>query len=201
MNDLLPRPRWISRKTEAAPANRPRAAAVRVLCSMSRDPEVNHGSLHVAAAIMTSLASRGVRSEPIPSLDADGDVVLTWVKGDVRGSALVSSTGVSSVVSRGRKIAHLGEEVPVSDESIAQLSFIALAGAYQGWQPNLQSSSTTSTLSVDRFLSHECETLTQTYPVLLTPHSSNSRRETTDGESSPSFGSSALVMKHVTRSA
>lgn len=175
------------------------AVAKRVLQAMSRDPEVNPRSLSIASAFLSSLERRGLGTAPIPSVDADGDVVFTWARGTLRGSAMITETGISSIVSEGRDIAYLTEEVPVTEKAIEDSSFITMLGVGQGWQPNYQSSSMTWTLSGDRYSSQECSKNTLTFPGHHIHRSSNSPKRT-DAELSPSFGGKSVVWKHVTSS-
>lgn len=191
---------WVGQKSGSLnKASRVLAVANRVLQVMSRDPEVNPGSLSVASAFLCSLERRGLGAAPIPSVDADGDVVFTWSRGNLRGSAMITETGISSIVSEGRDIAYLTEEVPMTEKAIEDSSFITMLGVGQGWQPNFQSSSLTWTLSGDKYSSQECSTSTLTFPVQHTPRSSNLRRKTGE-ELSQSSGEKRLVWKHVTSS-
>lgn len=192
--------RWLSNHTKPSGEELPMALATRVLRTMSRDPGVNAGSLQVANAFLATLGSRGVADEPIPSVDADGDVVLTWVYGELRGSALITESGISSVVSNGRKIAYLGDEVEVSERAIENHSYIALTGAVHGWQPSFESSSMMDKLFAGRFLSQECESHTLTSPAQHIPLSFNSSKTRQDDESNQLFGNKNLVMRHVTSS-
>lgn len=197
--ESIPRAVWLTRKSNSLlRSSKPLSVANQALVAMSRDPEVNSQSVVVASAFLGSLERRGLEHAPIPSVDADGDVVLTWVRGDLRGSAMITESGISSIVSQGRDIAYLSEEVPVTEKSIEESTFIALGGVGQGWQPNYLSSSMTWTLSGDRSSSPECERSILMSPAAGTRHSLNSQKEPTGDESSPSIGSKNLVWRHVT---
>lgn len=180
---------WLSGSSGRDAGQRPLAKTNAALRVMSRDPEVNVASLHIASAFLCTMETRGVTEAPVLSIDADGDVVLTWMIGNAQGSAFFSSHSISTVVSQGRRIAHVGEEMPASQESIEQNSFIALGGAGQGWQPNIKSSSMMATVSAGRYLSLVCENPIPTSPPRLIRLSSSSNREAGVGELSRFSGS------------
>ncbi len=192
---------WLSGAIGRDPRQKLLAKTGPALRVMSRDPEVNAESLHVAAAFLTLLDARGVTVAPIPSIDADGDVVLTWIIGDTQGSAFFSGRAISNVISQGRRIAHVSEEMPASQDSIEQNSFIALGGAGQGWQPNIKNSSVMAIESAGRSLSPACESPIPMSRPQLIRLSSSSNREAAAGESSRFSGSGIATRKPAPSSA
>lgn len=98
---------------------------------MSLDADANKESLALASVILDSLCAGGGAHAPIPSLDADGDVVLTWHRGRLKASAIVADQMVSSIVSNGRKVAYIGAGKVVNALTIEGSDLLGFGGPWK----------------------------------------------------------------------
>ncbi len=115
MNESMPFDIW----------NEPRNAIQR----MGFEAEANLQSVESAWALVEALSRRGQKVAPVASLDADGDVVLTWHRGRLKGSAVIEGEKVSSIVSDGRRIAYLGSEQVINELTVDGADFTRFGGS------------------------------------------------------------------------
>lgn len=89
----------------------------RSLSLVAADEGANKDAVSLAASLLAQLAASG-SDLPEPTLDADGDVVLTWHRGSLKGSAIVTGNSFASLVSYGARLLFVQKDRPANAVSI-----------------------------------------------------------------------------------
>ena len=125
MNNLAHIHAWeLSQETPDSALVQQVAGVFDTLDSMRIDAHASELATQMAKYVVSHYARRS-RSVPSVALDPEGDVLLTWTKGHIKGSALVGDQIISSVVSEGTRLAYIGPDRPATLGSLEDL-FVGL---------------------------------------------------------------------------
>ncbi|GEM_PF-3444946 len=94
------------------------------MLEMTVQERTNQLSAKMAAALLASLQLSGAPA-PSATLDPDGDVVLTWHRGAIKGSAVVAEDRLSGVVTNGAHIEHVSPEINAVEGGHDQLELFS----------------------------------------------------------------------------